>query len=82
MKTLNTFYKISTKPTVDEILYAITQYPQFADISVDSIGCNKQGNLPCETCPFTTSSSISCFLDLLTLADMQQLQQTHPELFL
>ena len=43
MKTLNTFYKISAKPTVDEILYAITQYPQFADISVDSIDCNKLG---------------------------------------
>ena len=69
-KTQSTFYKISTKPTVDEILYAIAQYPQFADISVDSIGCNKHGNLPCETCPFTTRSSDKCFLDLLTKDDI------------
>ena len=79
---MNTLYKDATKPTVDEILYAITQYPQFAIIFVDLIGCNKHGNMPCNDCPFTTRLSDSCFLDYLTKDDMQLLLQSHPELFL
>ena len=81
-KTPSIFYNISTKPTVDEIHYAIAQYPQYADISVDSVGCNKHGSLPCNDCPFTTRSSDKCFLDLLTKDDIQPLLQSHPELFL
>ena len=79
---MNTLYKDATKPTVDEILYAITQYPQFAIISVDSIGCNKHGRMPCNDCPFTTRLSDNCFLDYLTKYDMKLLLQSHPELFL
>ena len=79
---MNTLYKDATKPTVDEILYAITQYPQFAIISVNSIGCNKHGSMPCNDCPFTTRLSDNCFLDYLTKDDMKLLLQSHPELFL
>ena len=79
---MNTLYKDATKPTVDEILYAITQYPQFASISVDSIGCNKHGIMPCNDCPFTTRLRDNCFLDYLTKDDMKLLLQSHPELFL
>lgn len=79
---MNTLYKDATKPTVDEILYAITQYPQFVTISVDSIGCNKHGSMPCNDCPFTTRLRDNCFLDYLTKDDMKLLLQSHPELFL
>lgn len=79
---MNTLYKDATKPTVDEILYAITQYPQFAIISVNSIGCNKHGIMPCNDCPFTTRLMDNCFLDYLTKDDMKLLLQSHPELFL
>ena len=82
-KTQSTFYKNSNDPTQDEIYHVVLAYPHYVRFhyynhSLISM-CNYNN---CTTCPFTTSSSGCCFLDLINSGTYSRLQQSHPELFL
>ena len=82
-KTQNTCYNDPNNPTQDELYRAVLTYPHY--INFRHYGhaflsmCN-HGD--CNICPFTTSSSNHCFLDLIDANTYSRLQQSHPELFL
>ena len=83
MKTQSTFYKNPDDPTQDELYHVLLRYhhyirPQYYNYGPFSM-CNYDD---CSTCPFTTSSSSHCFLDLIDADTYSRLLQSHPELFL
>ena len=80
-KTPSTFYNNPNAPTQDELYHVVLTYFNYVELNYHSpySMCYYDD---CSTCPFTTSSSNRCFLDLIDASTYSRLKQSHPELFL
>ena len=82
-KTQNICYNDPNNPTQDELYRVALTYPHYINLRYYGYAfismCN-HGD--CNICPFTTSSSNRCFLDVIDASTYSRLQQSHPELFL